>query len=237
MAGLGQRIRTPSQIKTEGCATCLDSTVLLAACIAQVGLEPVMFMISGHAFVGYLTGGLLGEARGSLLFGQRAVDGILQLARNTAHGAVLYRDRHYGLISELLSGRHIQPIETTTVTSGLRRTFEEACLSQNNFSVNDDSTLEGIVFVSLAWKMGITPPVSLDKDAIYGHAVRPPEKPESHEPTRQEIEVFNSDAIAEGLDGKDRDTPPRVRQWKASLLDLSARNPLLKTKKKSLCLI
>ena len=234
MAGLGQRIRTPSQIKTEGCATCLDSTVLLAACIAQVGLEPVMFMISGHAFVGYLTGGLLGEARGSLLFGQRAVDGILQLARNTAHGAVLYRDRHYGLISELLSGRHIQPIETTTVTSGLRRTFEEACLSQNNFSVNDDSTLEGIVFVSLAWKMGITPPVSLDKDAIYGHAVRPPEKPESHEPTRQEIEVFNSDAIAEGLDGKDRDTPPRVRQWKASLLDLSARNPLLKTKKKFL---
>ena len=234
MAGLGQRIRTPSQIKTEGCATCLDSTVLLAACIAQVGLEPVMFVISGHAFVGYLTGGLLGEAKGSLIFGQRAADLILQQARNTAHGAVLYRDRHYGLISELLSGRHIQPIETTTVTSGSRRTFEEACLSQNNFSVKDDSTLEGIVFVSLAWKMGITPPVSLDKDAIYGHAVRTPEKPESHEPTRQEIEILNSDAIAEGLDGKDRDTPPRVRQWKASLLDLSARNPLLKTKKKFL---
>ena len=82
--------------------------------------------------------------------------------------------------------------------------------------------------------MGITPPVSLDKEGISGHAMRTPEKPESHEPTRQEIEVFNSDAIAEGLDGKDRDTPPRVRQWKASLLDLSARNPLLKTKKKFL---
>lgn len=234
LVGVGQRIRTPSQIKTEGCATCLDSSVLLAACIAEVGLEPVLFMVKGHAFVGYLTGGFLGEAKGIPLFGQRVVDGILHQVQTTAHGAVLLRDRHDGLISDLLNGRLIQPIETTTVTSGLRRNFEEACLGQNNFSLQDDSTLEGIVFVKLAWTMGITPPVSLADGPGIARDVPATQGPVSSGPTQREVEVVGSDAIADDLDGSDRATPPRVRQWKASLLDLGARNPLLKMKKKFL---
>ena len=234
LVGLGQRIRTPSQIKTEGCATCLDSSVLLAACIAEVGLEPVLFVVEGHAFVGYLTGGFIGEADGIPLFGQRVVDGILHQVQATAHGAVLLRDRHAGLISELLNGRLVQPIETTTVTSGPRRSFEEACLSQNNFSLQDDSTLEGIVFVKLAWAMGITPPVSLADGPGVARDIPATQGPASGGPTQQGVEVVGLDAIAEDLDGRDRNTPPRVRQWKASLLDLSARNPLLKVKKKFL---
>jgi len=234
LTGMGQRIRTPSQIKSEGCATCLDSTVLLAACIAEVGLEPVLFMVKGHAFVGYLTGLSLGEVDGNPVFGQRLVYGILEQVEKTAHGAVLLRDRHLGLISDLLNRRQIQPIETTTVTSGGRRTFEEACLTQNNFSLQDDSTLEGIVFVRLAWSMGISPPVLLGDGSGPAGTFQAPQRPESQAPVQRVVEVIGSDAIAEGLDGTDRNTPPRVRQWKASLLDLSARNPLLKMKKKFL---
>ena len=50
--GLGQRVRTPSCIMEEKCSTCLDSTLLLAACVARQGLNPFVILIDGHAFLG-----------------------------------------------------------------------------------------------------------------------------------------------------------------------------------------
>ncbi len=51
-----QRIRTPSQILTQGRGTCLDLSLLLAACLEYVGTDPVICLLSGHAFVGYFAG-------------------------------------------------------------------------------------------------------------------------------------------------------------------------------------
>lgn len=236
MAGVGQRIRTPSEIRNEGCGTCLDTSVLLAACFAEVGLEPVLVMVEEHAFVGFLTGAFLGNGKDGPIYGQAAVKGILQTVAQTSQGSVLYRERNRGFISELLSKRHLQMVETTTVTSGLRASFDQACLKQNNFSLQDDSTLEALVFVKLAWKDGITPPVILGKELEFDssetltpgglEATRPRDWHTPAEPTTSDI--------ASDLDGRDRETPPRVRQWKASLLDLGSRNPLLKIKKKFL---
>ncbi|MBR2313832.1 MAG: DUF4011 domain-containing protein [Akkermansia sp.] len=50
--GLGQRVRTPSCIMEEKCSTCLDSTLLLAACVARLELNPFVILIDGHAFLG-----------------------------------------------------------------------------------------------------------------------------------------------------------------------------------------
>ncbi len=50
--GLGQRVRTPSCIMAEKCSTCLDSTLLLAACVTRMGLNPFVILIDGHAFLG-----------------------------------------------------------------------------------------------------------------------------------------------------------------------------------------
>lgn len=50
--GLGQRVRTPSCIVEEKCSTCLDSTLLLAACVARLGLNPFVILTDGHAFLG-----------------------------------------------------------------------------------------------------------------------------------------------------------------------------------------
>ncbi len=50
--GLGQRVRTPSCIMEEKCSTCLDSTLLLAACVARLGLNPFVILTHGHAFMG-----------------------------------------------------------------------------------------------------------------------------------------------------------------------------------------
>ena len=48
----GQKIRGPSRITGEGLATCLDSTLFLAAAFEAAGLNPVVLFSQGHAWVG-----------------------------------------------------------------------------------------------------------------------------------------------------------------------------------------
>ena len=48
----GQKIRGPARIAGEGLATCLDSTLFLAAAFEAAGLNPVVLFSQGHAWVG-----------------------------------------------------------------------------------------------------------------------------------------------------------------------------------------
>jgi hypothetical protein len=48
-----QRLRTPSEILKTGRGTCIDLALLLAACFEHIGLHPVVFLLTGHAFAGY----------------------------------------------------------------------------------------------------------------------------------------------------------------------------------------
>ena len=48
----GQKVRSPSAILDRKIATCLDLTLLLAACYEQAGLNPIVVLTKGHAFVG-----------------------------------------------------------------------------------------------------------------------------------------------------------------------------------------
>ena len=48
----GQKIRGPGRITSEGLATCLDSTLFLAAAFEAAGLNPVVLFSQGHAWVG-----------------------------------------------------------------------------------------------------------------------------------------------------------------------------------------
>ncbi|MCP4007541.1 MAG: transglutaminase domain-containing protein [bacterium] len=49
----GQRLRTPTQVLRGGRGTCIDLAILLAACMEYVDIYPVVFLLEGHAFVGY----------------------------------------------------------------------------------------------------------------------------------------------------------------------------------------
>jgi len=49
----GQKVLSPWQVITNRRGTCLDTTVLLAACFERIGLHSVVFLINGHAFVGF----------------------------------------------------------------------------------------------------------------------------------------------------------------------------------------
>ncbi len=48
----GQKVRGPGRIKAEGLATCLDTSLLLAAAFEAAGLNPVVLFTEGHALVG-----------------------------------------------------------------------------------------------------------------------------------------------------------------------------------------
>ena len=48
----GQKVRSPERITVEGLATCLDSTLFLAAAFEAAGLNPVVLFAQGHAWLG-----------------------------------------------------------------------------------------------------------------------------------------------------------------------------------------
>ncbi|WP_372603310.1 DUF4011 domain-containing protein, partial [Actibacterium sp.] len=48
----GQKVRDPGRIRSEGLATCLDSSLLLAASFEAAGLNPVVLFSEGHAWTG-----------------------------------------------------------------------------------------------------------------------------------------------------------------------------------------
>jgi hypothetical protein len=48
-----QRLRTPSTILAGRRRTCIDLSLVTAACLEYVGIDPVIFLLNGHAFPGY----------------------------------------------------------------------------------------------------------------------------------------------------------------------------------------
>ncbi|MBO4226848.1 hypothetical protein [Bradyrhizobium neotropicale] len=48
----GQLVRGPSDVLARKVGTCLDLTLLYASCLEQAGLNPVIALTEGHAFVG-----------------------------------------------------------------------------------------------------------------------------------------------------------------------------------------
>ena len=49
----GQQIRTPAQVLEDRLGTCLDTTVVMAAALEFCGIAPLLWLVEGHAFLGY----------------------------------------------------------------------------------------------------------------------------------------------------------------------------------------
>jgi len=52
---LGQKLRPLDRVLSEKQGTCIDLACAYASCLEQAGLNPVIFLIRGHAFSGYIT--------------------------------------------------------------------------------------------------------------------------------------------------------------------------------------
>ncbi|NVM96178.1 DUF4011 domain-containing protein [Arthrobacter wenxiniae] len=49
----GQQVRTPAQVLEDRLGTCLDTTVVMAAALEFCGIAPLVWIVDGHAFLGY----------------------------------------------------------------------------------------------------------------------------------------------------------------------------------------
>lgn len=53
--GTGQRVRSHAQVLDERWGTCLDLACTYAAALEQAGVRPILALVEGHAFAGFLT--------------------------------------------------------------------------------------------------------------------------------------------------------------------------------------
>ena len=51
--GYGQKVRTPGDVLEQKVGTCLDTTLLVASALEHLGIHPVLWIVRGHAFLGY----------------------------------------------------------------------------------------------------------------------------------------------------------------------------------------
>jgi hypothetical protein len=121
-----QRLRTPSDVLAGRRGTCIDLALLLASCLEYVDIYPVVFLLRGHAFLGYWrdsdyydqfrqmksTAADVGE--------QSAQD---EGARGNTMDWVL-DDSSYAEVLGLVQTGHLVPVESTMLTA--RGSFRDA---------------------------------------------------------------------------------------------------------------
>ena len=109
----GQRIRMCDTIFTQKLATCVDMAILYASCIEAIGLNPLLIVINGHAFVGAW---LIDDT-----FADSINDDISLLKKRIAQG-----------INE------IALVEATFMNAGQLQSFDKASYSANFKLIKED---------------------------------------------------------------------------------------------------
>ena len=106
----GQKIRTPERILDTNVATCLDLVMLFASCLEQAGLNPVLLLKEGHAWVG----AWLVETT----FPSPLVDDVQAVRKRVKSGELVV-------------------FETTSVAGGARTTLRTACKQGEELLLGD----------------------------------------------------------------------------------------------------
>ncbi|MGQ0466145.1 MAG: DUF3320 domain-containing protein [Sporichthyaceae bacterium] len=190
---LGQVVRTPAEVFEGRVGTCLDTTVALAAALEQAGINPLLWLIDGHAFLAYWR-----------------VD--------TALDAPVYDDP--AEVVNLVDLDAIRLVETTAVCETDRALPFAATARLAANKIADLSVVKAIVDVFAARAAEILPlPVRRQADGVVQVVEYSPAA------ANRQL-VFAPRAGAASAPGRG-DVPPRVQQWKNSLLDLSLRNRLI----------
>jgi len=215
--GYGQKVRTPDIILREKTATCLDSTVLAASCIAAAGLSPLIFIVQGHAFPGVL----LSPSNCLDANGERAVDGP-----SPSRPSVLTSVN----VAQIMNG-HLMfaSFESTNICRSLKEPFDVAINRHQDFIGGAGAgQFKAIVDVERAAECGVRRlPNRLLQDGAY-MATEDTEafRIERAESTLYEFQDSNTaDHAREKL--VVNDVPPRIRRWMDALLNIENSNLLI----------
>lgn len=107
----GQRIRLADTISSQRLANCLDLSLLYSACLEAVGINPLLIIVKGHAFVG---GWLINES-----FADAVNDDPSLISKRMADG-----------INEIVV------VEATCMNAGHQNSFDEAVRSAEQKMLN-----------------------------------------------------------------------------------------------------
>ena len=202
----GQKLRTATQMVgdvDQRAATCLDSTILLASILERIDIAPILFVVNGHAFVGYW----------------RLEEGAFP------NGPV---EQNVDTVFAYIQADQMRLVETTMVcTSQLEESATSWELIQkfpvNKRFINEPEGFIAGIDVRYARRATKIRPIPVAANGSDGKAVVieyvAPESGTS---------IFNIQREPGKGRVRDRSNEPyRVTQWKNKLLDLSLRNRLL----------
>ncbi len=153
-----QRIRTPSEIIASAHGTCLDLTLLLAACLEFIEIYPVVFLLKGHAFPGYWRSD---SAHASFVEVTSAELGLMDAAdAQRATRTAGQREAWYvpkqswpEMIKQVRAG-DLVPLESVWLTS--HRGFWDA-VDAGHENLGPRGEFDALLDVSLARSSGVTP--------------------------------------------------------------------------------
>lgn len=199
----GQRIRTPETIMEQRLGTCMDMTLLYAACLEAMGLHPVLVMMKGHIFAGVW---LKERTPEEIKSGNVVIDNLEELTMRFNNGS-----------DELTF------IECTTMCSDKQVSFEESEKIAKLGNLSDPSEFRFAIDVFSSRIYGVKPITSRVKnDGSYQIEVE--EKAEDEvtaAPTALDI------SISEATSNKPHKIMSKRELWESKLLDLSQHNMLL----------
>ncbi len=199
----GQSVRTPTEVLDGTGGTCLDTSLVLAAALEQAGINPTLWLIEGHAFVGYWRS----EARfpSPATFDPGNANTIIK------------------------SGAGMAFVETTKLTRGGEdATWEEIQGEPLGLRMKGDwSNFQAVVDVAAARRDRILPLDAREIDTSGNVTIitYDPKFTGGTPRTYEGVERTRPDAPGE--------TPERVVKWKNALLDLTAKNALIRFRPRS----
>ncbi|HVN18391.1 MAG TPA: hypothetical protein VMU05_06445 [Dongiaceae bacterium] len=151
-----QRLRTPSSIIAGKRGTCIDLTLLLAALLEYVDIYPVVFLLDGHAFPGYLR-----SLDSYTLLRKIFLDPATSARSNgsTPPETTIQREwildqRYYAALIELVRQGHIVPIESVALTQAAG--FDEA-VNQGTQDLRSKADFQFLVDIKSAREADVTP--------------------------------------------------------------------------------
>ncbi len=212
----GQKIRTPEHLLDKKLGTCLDTSVLLAACFEQAGLRPVVVLVEGHSFPG-------------VWLVEKSFDEVV-----TIHASMLLNRIDLG---------EVIVIESTCITKTSPVSFKSA-MEQAKANLQSGSRFRCALDIGAARKAGILP-LSLTEEAGRSAHIGIGFDLEALSLDDADLAVPEAVEGADETDNSLRSShrlesaADRLARWKTSLLDLSLRNRLLNLKdsKKSIPLL
>ncbi len=202
---VGQRIRTPETILEQRLGTCMDMTLLYAALLEGIGLNPLLVMIEGHIFAGIWLKERTSEELNS---GSLIIDRLDQLTKRFDNGS-----------------DEMTFVECTAMCSGKHCSFEDAERAAKNDNLGDPDSFLFAIDVFMARLSGIRPiPSRVRNEAGYSiDAAEIRESEITEAPKNLGISVsYKPASMPSG-----KKITNKKELWESKLLDLSQHNMLL----------